>query len=155
MLGGLAPLQTMRQAGVEIVRLPTFELRSEYFGGARGQVLQTAADVGAGVIAGGMAGGARASTQGIATEAQVGSAVRSAGGLRQSPLNVLDDATIQRLRQEFAEIGGDPSILRFNRGSQTAYRDNAVKLLTEIILMSSIFAVTYCLLKVCHTRVQR
>lgn len=46
------------------------------------------------------------------------------GGLR-SPANLrLDDAQISQLSKEFAEIGGDPSILRFNRGAQTSYVDD-------------------------------
>lgn len=35
----------------------------------------------------------------------------------------LSPEEITRLKQEFAEIGGDPSILRFNYGSQTGYVD--------------------------------
>jgi hypothetical protein len=52
-----------------------------------------------------------------------GTSARPTGGLRTSPALVLDQSQIHRLTQEFIEVGGDPSILRFNRGSQTAYLD--------------------------------
>jgi len=35
----------------------------------------------------------------------------------------LDDVQVDRLTQEFIEVGGDPSILRFNQGRQTSYVD--------------------------------
>lgn len=48
---------------------------------------------------------------------------RSAGGLRRPALNTLEPAEIARLQDEFAALGGDPSILAFNKGAQTSYVD--------------------------------
>lgn len=48
---------------------------------------------------------------------------RMTGGLRSSPSLILNDAQIQRITREFGEVGGDPSILRFNSGRQTSYVD--------------------------------
>jgi hypothetical protein len=48
---------------------------------------------------------------------------RSAGGLRRPALETIEPAEIERLKQEFAELGGDPEILRFNKGAQTSYVD--------------------------------
>ncbi|MCE4538229.1 hypothetical protein LXT12_13305 [Pelomonas sp. P7] len=51
------------------------------------------------------------------------SAERMTGGLR-NPANLrLDERQMQRLSQEFVEVGGDPAMLRFNRGSQTSFVD--------------------------------
>lgn len=50
---------------------------------------------------------------------------RGAGGLRRSPFFELDGQTMARIEKEFEEIGGDPSVLRFNEGKQTGYVDSA------------------------------
>ncbi|HEX8612626.1 MAG TPA: hypothetical protein VF800_15170 [Telluria sp.] len=50
-------------------------------------------------------------------------AERATGGLRRPTNLIIDDANSQRLSDEFAEVGGDPSMLRFNRGAQTSYVD--------------------------------
>jgi hypothetical protein len=42
-------------------------------------------------------------------------------GLRRSPLVELTPEQIAKLTREFEEVGGDPSMLVFNRGRQTAY----------------------------------
>ena len=49
---------------------------------------------------------------------------RGVAGRRLSPGTVVDEPTIERLRQEFAEVGGDPSILRLNEGRRTAFDDD-------------------------------
>jgi hypothetical protein len=48
---------------------------------------------------------------------------RGAGGLRRPALNTLEPAEIAHLQEEFASLGGDPAILRFNRGAQTGFVD--------------------------------
>lgn len=48
---------------------------------------------------------------------------RGAGGLRRSPSLELDSQTVARLEKEFEEVGGDPTVLRFNEGPRTAYVD--------------------------------
>lgn len=50
-------------------------------------------------------------------------AARMSGGARRPTNVLLDDADISRLTNEFVEIGGDPSKLRFNSGRQTSYVD--------------------------------
>ncbi len=49
---------------------------------------------------------------------------RAAGGVRQSAFKELNAEEILYIKNEFAEIGGDPSKLRFNKGSSTSYRDD-------------------------------
>jgi hypothetical protein len=49
---------------------------------------------------------------------------RGAGGLRRPALETIEPEEIARLRQEFADLGGDPSMLRFNSGSITGFRDD-------------------------------
>jgi hypothetical protein len=46
---------------------------------------------------------------------------REVGGLRQSARIILDALEIERIKQEFLEIGGDLELLRFNEGVQTGY----------------------------------
>jgi hypothetical protein len=48
---------------------------------------------------------------------------RNAGGLRRPALETIEPAEMGRLRQEFADLGGDPEMLRFNQGTQTGYLD--------------------------------
>lgn len=48
---------------------------------------------------------------------------RRAGGLRRPALNTLEPEEIARLQEEFASLGGDPAILRFNKGAQTGFVD--------------------------------
>ena len=49
---------------------------------------------------------------------------RDIGGLRQSAHRELNSDEINYIKNEFSEIGGDPSKLRFNKGSSTSYRDD-------------------------------
>jgi hypothetical protein len=53
---------------------------------------------------------------------------RSAGGSRQSRFNELSLEEIEHVKKEFIEIGGDPDVLRFNKGSQTSYVDDFDKI---------------------------
>ena len=48
---------------------------------------------------------------------------RNITGARRSPLKRLSSSEIQELENIFREIGGDPTMLRFNEGSQTGYID--------------------------------
>jgi hypothetical protein len=49
---------------------------------------------------------------------------RNAGGQRRPALELIEPAEMARLRQEFADLGGDPEILRFNKGAQTSFVDD-------------------------------
>ena len=53
----------------------------------------------------------------------VRAATRGATGQRHSPLTKLSPDEIDRLTQEFTEIGGNPAKLRFNEGRRTGYLD--------------------------------
>ena len=57
--------------------------------------------------------------RGIAVEAERG----AAGGFRQSKHYKLSADEIDQLKRDFESIGGEPAILRFNKGSRTGYRD--------------------------------
>jgi hypothetical protein len=50
---------------------------------------------------------------------------RNAGGQRRPALELIEPAEMMRLKNEFADLGGDPDILRFNRGAQTSFVDDA------------------------------
>jgi hypothetical protein len=50
-------------------------------------------------------------------------AERGVSGLRQSPRQILDDVQIEKLTQQFVEIGGDTSKMHFNTGRYTGYLD--------------------------------
>ena len=49
---------------------------------------------------------------------------RNAGGLRRPALDAIEPTEMERLKKEFADLGGDPAMLRFNRGDQTGYLDD-------------------------------
>ncbi|MEO7732621.1 MAG: hypothetical protein ABIY55_16755, partial [Kofleriaceae bacterium] len=49
---------------------------------------------------------------------------RHAGGLRRPALETIEPVEMERIKREFADLGGDPAILRFNQGGQTGYLDN-------------------------------
>lgn len=49
---------------------------------------------------------------------------RNAGGLRRPALATIEPAEMARLQQEFADLGGDPAMLRFNKGSRTGFKDD-------------------------------
>jgi len=48
---------------------------------------------------------------------------RNAGGLRRPAFETIEPHEMERLKQEFADLGGDPEMLSFNQGTQTGYRD--------------------------------
>lgn len=48
---------------------------------------------------------------------------RGAGGLRRPALETIEPEEIARIQREFIELGGNPSMLRFNYGRRTAYDD--------------------------------
>jgi hypothetical protein len=50
---------------------------------------------------------------------------RANGGRRRPGGELLDAAEIERLKQEFVELGGDPEVLKFNVGSRTGFIDDA------------------------------
>jgi hypothetical protein len=57
--------------------------------------------------------------RGVTTEPERG----AGASLRQSRLRKLSPVETNQLRSEFESIGGDPAILRFNKGPRTSYRD--------------------------------
>src|SRR5262249_15357440 len=44
---------------------------------------------------------------------------RNAGGLRRPALETIEPVEMERLKQEFADLGGDPEMLQFNQGRRT------------------------------------
>jgi hypothetical protein len=53
---------------------------------------------------------------------------RGSGGHRRSPREVLTPEEITKLTEEFVELGGDPNMLRFNKGRHTGYSDDLDKI---------------------------
>jgi hypothetical protein len=49
---------------------------------------------------------------------------RHAGGLRRPALETIEPIEMARIKKEFADLGGDPAMLRFNQGDQTGYLDS-------------------------------
>jgi hypothetical protein len=53
---------------------------------------------------------------------------RGSGGHRRSPREVLTPEEITKLTEDFKELGGDPEMLRFNKGRHTGYSDDLDKI---------------------------
>jgi hypothetical protein len=54
--------------------------------------------------------------------------LRASGGQRRSPREVLTPEEISKLTEDFKELGGDPEMLRFNKGRHTGYSDDLDKI---------------------------
>ena len=69
---------------------------------------------------------------GQATNAGLGRAV---GGFRSPASNILSRKDITRLKKEFKQIGGDPSMLRFNQGTRTSFlnEDNIINVRGDVM----------------------
>ncbi len=57
---------------------------------------------------------------------------RAVGGTRASVHRVVTDDEIKILKKEFEELGGDPTVLRFNEGSRTGYINGKINIRGDV-----------------------